>query len=54
MFDFVLSMRPSLALNKKLWFDEKQISLIRMKNQQKVKELVNGADVVNMEQWAKM
>ena len=54
MFDFVLSMRLNLVLNKKLWFDEKQISLIRMKNQQKVKELVNGADVVNVEQWAKM
>ena len=47
MFDFVLSMRPSLALNKKLWFDEKQISLIRMTNQQKV-EAVEYFELLDM------
>ena len=35
---------------KEVWVDEEPISLIRMKNQQKIKSLLNDADVVNVEQ----
>ena len=52
MFDYVLNTRLSLVVNK-IWVDEEPISLIRMKNQQKVKVLLNGSGVVNAEQWTK-
>ena len=38
---------------KEVWVDEEPISLIRMKTQQKIKSLLNDADVVNVEQWIK-
>ena len=53
MFDYVLNTRPSLVVNK-VWVDENLISLIPMKNQQKMKVFPNGADLVNVEQWTKM
>ena len=53
MFDYVLNTRLSLVVNK-IWVDEEPISLIRMKNQQKVKVLLNSSGVVNAEQWTKI
>ena len=53
MFDYVLNTRLTLVVNK-VWVDEEPISLIRMKSQQKIKALLNGADVVNVEQWTEM
>ena len=53
MFDFVLNTPLSLVANE-VWFDEEPISLIGMKNQYKFKALLNGTDVVNVKQWAKM
>ena len=53
MFDYVLNTPLSLAVNK-VWVEKEPISLIRMKNQQKIKALLNGTDVVNMEQWTKI
>ena len=52
MFDCVLNAPLSLDVNK-VCFDEKPISLIRMKNQQKIKVLLNGTDVVNVVEWTK-
>ena len=57
MFDYVQHMRLSLVINKvsnKTRVDEKPISLIRKKNQQKIKALLDGTDVVNVEQWIKI
>ena len=48
MFNFVLNTRLSLVVNE-VWVDEEPISLIRLKNQQKVKALVNDTDVVNVQ-----
>ena len=53
MFKYVLNMPLSLVL-KEVWVDEEAISIILMKNQQKVKALLNGTNTVNMEQWIKM
>ena len=50
MFDYVLNTRLSLVVNE-VWVET--ISLIRMKNKQKIKALLNGPDVVNVEQWTK-
>ena len=52
MFDYVRNARLSSVVNK-IWVDEEPMSLIRMKNQQKIKALLNGSDVVNVEQWTK-
>ena len=49
MFDCVLNARLTLCVNK-VWVDEEPISLIRMKYQQKIKVLLNGTDIVNVEQ----
>ena len=38
MLDYVLNTRLSLVVNE-VWVDEKPISLLRMKNQQKIKAL---------------
>ena len=57
MFEYVQNMRLSLVINKhsnKIRVDEEPISLIRTKNQQKIKALLDGTDVVNVEQWIKM
>ena len=54
MFDYVQNMRLNIVTNKvsnKIRVDEEPISLIRTKNQQKVKALLDGTDVVNVEQW---
>ena len=51
MFDYVLNTRMSLVLNE-VWVDEEPISLMLMKNQQKI-ELLNGTDVVNVKQRTK-
>ena len=53
MFDYVLNTRLSLVVNE-IWVDEEPTSLTRIKNQQKIKALLNGTDVVNVEQWTKM
>ena len=53
MFKYVLNMPLSLVV-KEVWVDEEAISIILMKNQQKVKALLNGTNTVNMEQWIKM
>ena len=53
MFKYVLNMPLSLVV-KEVWVDEEAISIILMKNQQKVKALLNGTKTVNMEQWIKM
>ena len=52
MFNCVLNTPLSLDVNT-IYFDEEPISHIRLKNQQKVKALLNGADAVNVEQWTK-
>ena len=36
-----------------VWVDKKPISLTLRKNQQKIKALLNGTVVVNVEQWTK-
>ena len=57
MFDYVQNMRLSLVTNKvsnKTRVDEEPISLIRTKNQQKIKALLDGTDMVNVEQWIKI
>ena len=57
MFEYVQNMRLSLVINKhsnKIRVDEEPISIIRTKNQQKIKALLDGTDVVNVEQWIKM
>ena len=43
----------SLVVNKIAvdWVDKERLSLICMKNQQKIKVLLNGTDVINVEQW---
>ena len=41
-------------LVSEVWIDKEPISLIRMKNQQKTKALLNGTDFGNVEQWTKM
>ena len=53
MFHYVLNTNLTLVVNE-VWVDEERVSLICMKNQQKVKPLLNGTDVVNIEQWTKM
>ena len=53
MFDYVLNTPFSLVVNE-AWVDEEPISIMRMKNQQKIKTLLNGTDVINVEQWTKM
>ena len=53
MFKYVLNMPLSLVV-KEVWVDEEAISIILMKNQQKVKALLNGTNTVNTEQWIKM
>ena len=51
MFDYVLNMPLNLVAIK-VWVDkEPPIFLIRMKKQQKIKALLNGTNVVNVEQW---
>ena len=51
MLDYVLNTPQSL---NKVWVDEEPISLIRLKNQQKIKALLDGTYVVNVEHWVKM
>ena len=55
MFNYVLNTHLSLVVNKILvnWVDKERISLICMKNQQKIKVLLNGTDAINVEQWTK-
>ena len=53
MFDYVLNTPFSLVVNE-AWVDEEPISIMRMKNQQKIKTLLNGTDVIYVEQWTKM
>ena len=48
----VLNTPLALDVNE-VCFGEDPISLIRMKNQQKLKALLNGTDEVNVEQCAK-
>ena len=48
MFSYVLNTPISLVVNE-VWVDEESISLIRMKNQQKIKALLNGTDEVSVE-----
>ena len=45
MFDYVLNTRLSFIV-KEVSVDEKPISLIRLKNQQKIKALLNSTDRV--------
>ena len=52
MFDYVLNTPLTLVLNE-VWVDTHEIC-IRMKNQQNIKVLLNGTNVVNVEQWIKM
>ena len=57
MFDYVQNMRLNIVTNKvnnKIRVDEEPISLIRTKNQQKIKALLDGTDMVNVEQWIKI
>ena len=49
MVNYVLNTPLSLVVNE-VWVDEEPIFLMCMKNQQKVKPLLNGTDVVNVEQ----
>ena len=44
MFDYILNTRLSLVVNE-VWVDEEPMSLIRMKNKQKTKALLNGTDL---------
>ena len=53
MFDYVLNTRLSLVVNE-VWVGEKPTSLIRIKNQQKIKALLNGTDAVSIEQWTEI
>ena len=53
MFHYVLNTNLTLLVNE-VWINKEPISLIRMKNQQKIKPLLNGTAVVNMELWTKM
>ena len=53
MFYYVQNTHLTLLVNKVL-VEEEPISLIHMKNQQKIIELLNGTDVLNVEQWTKM
>ena len=50
MFDYVLNRHLSLVVNKAL-VGEELISVICMKNQQKIIALLNGGDLLNMKQW---
>ena len=52
MFDCILNTPLALDANK-VCFGEELMSLIRMKNQQKLKAFLNGTDVVNVKQWKK-
>ena len=52
MFDCILNTPLALDVNE-FCFGGVQILLIRMKNQQKIKLLLNYTDVVNEEQWTK-
>ena len=49
MFDYVLNMPMSLVVNK-VSVDEESVSIIRTKNQQKIKVLLSGTNVVNVKQ----
>ena len=51
MFDYVLNTPLSLY---EVWVNEESIFLVRMKNQQKIKALMNGTDVINVGQWTKI
>ena len=53
MFDYVLNTPLSLAVDE-FWVDEELISLTGMKSQQKIKALLNGTDMVNVEQQTEM
>ena len=53
MFNYVLNMYLSLVVNKVL-VGKELVSIICMKNQQKIKALLNGTDLLNVKQWAKM
>ena len=46
MFGYVLNTHLTLLVNE-VWVDKE---LMLMKNQQKIKALLNGADVLNVEQ----
>ena len=52
MFNYVLNMYLSLVVNKVL-VGEELVSIICMKNK-KIKALLNGTDLLNLKQWAKM
>ena len=52
MFDFALNTSLALDVNE-VCFGEKPISLILLKNQQKIKTLLNGTDVVTVGHWTK-
>ena len=51
MFDYVLNIPLNLVAIK-VWVDKEPTFLIHMKKQQKIKALLNGTDVVNVEKWA--
>ena len=53
MFDCVLNTTQDLVVNE-VQFDEELISLIRIKNQQKIKALPAATDVANVDHWTKM
>ena len=53
MFEYVLNTPLTLVVIE-IWVEKEPISLIRMKNQQKTKALLNDTNVVNVEQWTKM
>ena len=52
MFDYLMNTPLSLVV-KEACFDKEPSSLLRTKNQEN-KALLNGTDVVNVEQWTKM
>ena len=53
MFEYVLNTASTLVVIE-IWVEKEPISLIRMKNQQKTKALLNDTNVLSVEQWTKM
>ena len=53
MFDRVLNTLLTFDV-KEVHFGDETISLISLKNQHKIKALLNDTDVITVKQWAKM
>ena len=53
MFDRVLNTLLTFEV-KEVYFGDETISLISLKNQHKIKALLNDTDVITVKQWAKM